>query len=225
MQKQNVCTPKKILQACLAALLVTTASGLAQHPKRILFFGDSITAEGGWIRILEEQLNIEAINAGKPGRKAVQAVEHLPQYLTDYPKPDLIVMFLGVNDLPARDTRPGDVKVAGCVTNMSRAIDLALQQVEPQQIVLVAPCGVNPQTMSEMNLKKGYQITQPLLEKLEEGYKALAQGKGTEFLSLLNTVSSENYKDGLHPNPDGNAQIAEAFLDFYKQRQPTMLKK
>lgn len=100
---------------------------------------------------------------------------------------------------------------------MSRAIDLALQQVEPQQIVLIAPCGVNAETMSEINLKKGYQITQPLLEQLEKEYKALAQKKGTRFLSLLNVVSKENYKDGLHPNQDGNAQIAEAFRDFYER--------
>jgi len=123
-------------------------------------------------------------------------------------------MFLGVNDLPARDKRPGDVKVAACVTNMSEAIDLAMTHFKPKDIILVAPCNVNPKTMSAVNLRKGYHVTPPLLAKLEEEYKALAKNKGIRFVSLLNVVSKENYKDGLHPNEAGDAEIAKAILSF-----------
>jgi lysophospholipase L1-like esterase len=34
------------------------------------------------------------------------------------------------------------------------------------------------------------------------------------FLSLLNVVSKDNYKDGLHPNKEGDAEIAQAVSTF-----------
>ncbi|RKX33277.1 MAG: hypothetical protein DRP64_21050, partial [Verrucomicrobia bacterium] len=181
------------------ALLAITNAVSAADRKRVLCFGDSITAGGQWVAEVGTHEFIETINAGRPGRKAAQAKKELAVYLDQYPDLDKIILFLGVNDLPARDTRPGDVKVASCVANMSAAIDLALTRFKPEGIILVAPCNVNPDTMNAMNRKKGYHVTPPLLVKIECDYKALAKEKGVLFLSLLNVVSKGNYMDGLHP--------------------------
>lgn len=200
--------------AGLVAVVAMAANVRAEDPVRILFYGDSITEGGEWVNTVDEQAGIEAINAGRSGRRAAWGKKELAPYLEKYPDLDMIFIFLGVNDLPARDKRSGEVKVAACVSNMGDVIDLALMWFEPQQIVLVAPCNVNPDAMSEINLEKGYQVTPPLLEKLEQAYRLLAQTKGTCFVSLLNVVSPENYRDGLHPNPTGDTEIAKAFLDF-----------
>jgi len=196
-------------------ILMTTATVVnAENSKRILCFGDSITDRGKWVASVGAHESIETVNAGRSGRKAAQAREELAPYLEKYSNLDRIIMFLGVNDLPARDKRPGDVKVAGCVTNMSDAIDLAMTRFKPENIILVAPCNVNPDIMSAINHKRGYDVTSPLLAKLENEYKALAKKKGIQFVSLFNVVSKENYKDGLHPNEAGDAEIAKAILSF-----------
>ena len=181
---------------------------------RILCFGDSITASGSWLPIVAKAASLELINAGVSGRKAAEAKTALADYLAKYTDLDRIIMILGVNDLPARDKRPGSVKVAACVSHMSEAIDLALTRFKPNDIILAAPCGVNPATMSQVNLEKGYDITPPLLTQMEAGYQALAQTKAVQFLSLLNVVSKDNYNDGLHPNDDGDAEIARAISAF-----------
>ena len=198
----------------LVVMLVMVPVTHAGDAKRILCFGDSITAGGKWVSTVGTYSSFETINAGLGGRKAAQAKEALAGYLAKHLKLDKIIMFLGVNDLPSRDPRPGDVKVAACVTNMSAAIDMALEVFKPKDIILVAPCNVNPDTMNAVIRKKGFDITPPLLAKLEVEYKALAQKKGISFISLLNVVSKNNYKDGLHPNEAGDAEIAAAILDF-----------
>lgn len=202
-----------------AAALAVASVAHAGEAKRILCFGDSITDKGTWVATVGKLSPFETVNAGQSGRKAAQAKESLAGYLAKYPDCDKIIMFLGVNDLPARDTRPGDVKVAACVKNMSDAIDLALKAFKPKDIILIAPCNVNPDTMNATNRKKGYDVVPPLLEKLAVEYEALARRKGTSFLSLLNVVSKDNYRDGLHPNEAGDAEIAKAILDFLAKPQ------
>lgn len=73
--------------------------------------------------------------------------------------------------------------------------------------------------MSEVNLSKGYDAAPPLLVQLEAGYKELARKKGVQFLSLLNVVGKDNYKDGLHPNEAGDAEIAAAVAAFLTKKQ------
>ena len=198
----------------LMTTLGITLTANAATAQRVLCFGDSITGSGSWVSVVAKKASVETINGGVSGRKAAEAKAALAVYLSKYPDLDRIIMFLGVNDLPARDKRPGDVKVAACVANMSDAIDLALTRFKPKDIILVAPCGVNPEKMDQVNIGKGYDITQPLLVQLEAGYKALSQKKGVLFLSLLNVVSKDNYKDGLHPNKEGDAEIAQAISAF-----------
>jgi arylsulfatase A-like enzyme/lysophospholipase L1-like esterase len=183
-------------------------------PQRVLCLGDSITRDGGWVRVVGELPGIETINAGLGGRRAFQAVTALADAMKEHPEANRLVLFLGVNDLPARDPRPGPVKVAEVVRHMEQALDLALERFLPGDIVLVAPCNVNPETLSDVNLAKGYQVTPPLLASLEQEYRQLATRKGIWFLSLLRVVSAENYTDGLHPDAQGHAEIARAVGDF-----------
>ena len=202
----------------LILLFTLTITANAEGKKKVLCFGDSITDFGLWVAEVGTLDEFETINAGVSGRRASQAVEALTDYLDKYKELDLIIMFLGVNDLPARDKRPGIVKVDGCVLNMNEAIDTALTRFKPEDIILVAPCDVNPDIMNDVNKEKGYDITSPLLLEMERQYKMLAEEKGVEFFSLYNVVSKENYKDGLHPNKEGDAEIAEAVKEYLLSR-------
>lgn len=201
-------------------ILAVLSCSNKDNVERILCFGDSITAKpDGWVMTVNNSPFYETINCGRNGRRAVGCVSELAPYLEKHSDIDKIMIFLGVNDLPARDKRSADIKVALCVSGIEEAIDLALTRFKSKDIILVAPCGVNPATMSEINLKKGYQITQPILVQLESAFKILAEKKDIQFLSLLNVVSKENYLDGLHPNDAGNDQIAEAVINYLSALQ------
>ena len=199
-------------------LLILASMSCSNTVTRIICFGDSITAnEDGWVKMVNDNPKYETINCGKNGRRAIGCVNELAPYLEKYKQADQLIIFLGVNDLPARDPRPADEKVALCVAGIEEAIDHALTKFNASDILLIAPCGVNPEMMNETNLKKGYDITQPILEQLEMAYKALAIKKNIQFVSILKVVSKQNYVDGLHPNMEGNTEIASAVLKYLNE--------
>lgn len=186
----------------------------------ILCFGDSITAAGYWIERLENDSPHRFINGGQSGRRAAHAPEELGEVLDDHPEADALILMLGVNDLPARDPRPGEVKVAKVVADMGEAIERARRQIDPANILLVAPPTVYPERLSDVNLQKGYQVTPSLLAQLEAGYRALAREKGVAFFSLLQAVSAENSRDGLHPDQNGHAQMAAVVAPLLESWPP-----
>lgn len=214
----------------LSALVpLTTLANDGGKAQTVLCVGDSITeAEKGWVKLVGQHASIDTINAGLGGRRTGAAVATFEAALTNKAQFNRVIFFLGVNDLPARDPAPAKKKVATCVANMEKALDAALKRLPARDIILIAPCGVNAEMMRhppqstdttvpvrcERNLKKGYDICQPILEDLEKAYRQLAEKKGVQFLSLLKVVSKENYMDGLHPNEAGQREIAAAITPF-----------
>jgi lysophospholipase L1-like esterase len=215
----------------LGAVLLSMEPGAsAAEPQRILCVGDSITAaKKGWVAKLGANASVETFNGGRSGHRAADAKGRYTAAMDAAKKKnfkaDKVFLFLGVNDLPARDKRPGDVKVGICVQGVDEAILLALKQFKPEDIVLIAPCDVNAQKMSKTNLRKGYDKAKPLLAKLEAEYKKLAEKHGIQFHSLLKVVSQENFTDGLHPSDAGHEQIAKSVLEFLSGEKKTSPKK
>lgn len=212
--KMNYFTKLISLVSLLGITLTTSVVANPPELPHVLFLGDSITGSGHWISIVAKTASIKGINGGASGRRTSEGKAALEEYLTKYPDATRLVIFLGVNDLPGRDKRPDAVKVSSCVTNISEIIDLGLTRFKPKDIILIAPTTVYPELMSEVNIGKGYNIAGPMLAQLEPAYKALAEKKGVQFLSLLNALTKEQYKDGLHPNEEGDKVIAQIIGTF-----------
>jgi lysophospholipase L1-like esterase len=201
----------------------------------VLCIGDSITEwDRGWVKWVGQNGQIDTINAGKGGRQTAAAVETFQKAAASNQPFDRVIFFLGVNDLPGRNPLPADKKVTACVKSMGQALDLALTRLPPKDVILVSPCSVNAEVMRqpsqtdptmtarrERNVKKGYDICQPILEDLEAAYRKLAAEKGVPFLSLLNVVSPDNFPDGLHPSEAGQRQIADVIIPFLLKNQGT----
>lgn len=186
---------------------------------KIVCFGDSITYgalvnQESWVFYLsKEHLNINFMNAGKKGRKTSDRDEILP-VLKKHPNADYFLIFLGVNDLK----NGNDSLVNNCVENMNWMINKIKktnlptgQAGEQTKIIILASTDINLKTMSEINISKKYnENTKSSLYKLEKKYRKLAQKDSVGFISLLHTVSSQNYVDGLHPNEKGQKEIVNA---------------
>jgi lysophospholipase L1-like esterase len=183
---------------------------------KIVCFGDSITygalVEGnGWVDQLALMSDkITLVNAGRKGRKTAD-IDELPPVIEANKDADYFIFFLGVNDLKDGN----DSLVYNCADNIRTMIDMAAAGIENVHIILVAPCGINLETMSDLNKGKKYNgNTAESLIMLEEKYRAIAKEKNTGFISLLTVVSPGNYVDGLHPNIEGHKQIADKIWEF-----------
>jgi hypothetical protein len=74
---------------------------------------------------------------------------------------------------------------------------------------------VHPEVINAQNIEKGYDICGPMPAQLEQDYKALAEKKGVQFLSLLNALTGAQTHDGLHPKqPSGNVVLGQAIGAF-----------
>ncbi len=203
---------RHLITVCLAlpmALLITSFTKI--HGK-VVCFGDSIThgaqVDGhSWVWFLSnEHKGVDFVNAGRNGRKTSDKAELLP-VLKENPDADYYLIFLGVNDL--KDGT--DAMVDSCVSNMKWMLDEIRKVNDKAQIVILAPSDINLETMNQININKKYnQNTKNSLYKLEKRYKQLAKQDYTGFISLLHVVSAPNYADGLHPNIDGQKEIAKA---------------
>jgi acyl-CoA thioesterase I len=204
---------KRIFLTAIAfiSIAVITMSFKNIHGQ-IVCFGDSITygaqVDGkGWVYFLsQDHPGVNFINAGRSGRKTSDKEELLP-VLKEHSDADYYLIFLGVNDL--KDGT--DSMVNSCVANMKWMIAEIRKADNKAKIVILAPTDINLGTMNEINVKKKYnENTKQSLYKLEKRYKELAKEEHTNFISLLHAVSKPNYADGLHPDIDGQKEIAKA---------------
>ena len=179
---------------------------------QVVCFGDSITygaqVDGhSWVYFLSQKhKEIDFVNAGRSGRKTSDKAELLP-VLEKYPDANYYLIFLGVNDLK----NGNNSMVNSCVDNIEWMINSIRKVNSEAKIVLLAPSDINLKTMNDINKNKLYNDnTKHSLYKLEKKYKELSDKEHCDFISLLHVVSKPNYADGLHPNIDGQKEIAKA---------------
>jgi acyl-CoA thioesterase I len=203
---------KNVSLSFVAVSIVFITMAFSNDHKRVVCFGDSITygamVDGhSWVWDLSQaHSSIDFINAGRSGRKTSDKEELLP-VLQQNPDADYYLIFLGVNDLK----NGTDSMVTNCGTNIQWMIAAIRKANSRAKIVVLAPVDINLETMNAINVNKKYnENTKRSLYKLETVYQQLARREHTEFISLLHAVSKQNYADGLHPNLEGQQQIANA---------------
>lgn len=177
---------------------------------QIVCFGDSITYGANvnghsWVWYLsKDHTGINFINAGRSGRKTSDKEQLLPVVKSN-PNASYYLIFLGVNDLKDGN----DSMVNNCVVNMKWMIEKIREGAPQAKIVILSPSDINVKTMAAINVQKKYnENTHKSLNHLRKRYKKLAREEGISFISLLHAVSKENYVDGLHPNEEGQKEIA-----------------
>ena len=201
---------------CLAAILTS----FGRIHGKVVCFGDSITHGAqvnghSWVWFLSrEHPGTEFVNAGRNGRKTADKSELLP-VLEANPGAACYLIFLGVNDL--KDGT--NAMVDSCVANMKWMLS-AIRKSNPRaHVVILAPCDIDLATMSALNVSKKYnKHTRECLYLLERRYKQLAAQEHARFISLLHVVSPGHYADGLHPDIDGQQEIARAVWKGLHQR-------
>lgn len=182
--------------------LFLAAPAVAQQPMRIVALGDSLTAGTGLpkgedfaskleVALIAEGLNVKIENAGVSGHTTADGRARLETVIAGEPKPRLVIVALGANDMLRRVT-PAQTK-----TNLAAI----LQTLEEKKI---------PAFLIGMQNPMGGPLMRGPLAKifseLEDEFDVPLYPYFLKGVALNKTL---NQGDGFHPNQKGVAVMVE----------------
>jgi len=219
---------KIILPVAVVALslLLFSFAGMRAKTKKIIFFGDSITQQGvkpgGYVDLIKKALDAskyEVIGAGIGGNKVYDLYLRMEEDVLNK-KPDLVVIYIGVNDvwhkLSSRTGTDQDkfVKFYQALINKIQA--------NGAKVVLCTPAVIGEK-------KNGVNEMDGDLDKYSEEIRKLAVKNKLPLCDLRKIVTTYDlehnpedlYKgiltaDGVHMNDLGNKTLADTLLPFVK---------
>ncbi len=191
--------------------------------------GKQYPREQRWTSILEAALpGIEITVDGLNGRTTAfddvaagklyrNGLNSLPEALDKNTPLDLVVFFLGTNDLKIQqaksvgDSAEGMGQLIQCVKNSRvnpKGIEPRILTIAPQPI----GDGYGAVYFDAASVAKSYEVT--------AAFESVAVAEGAEFLNTLGVVSSSP-KDGIHLEPDQHvalgALVAAKIKDMYPE--------
>lgn len=212
------------LLSAFAMVLVFTAMKI--KPKKIIFFGDSITQAGvqpgGYVDLIKKALDpakYEIIGAGIGGNKVYDLFFRMEDDVLTK-KPDLVVIYIGVNDVWHKaSSRTGtDYDKFG---KFYQGLITKIQN-NGAKVVLCTPAVIGEK-------KDGANEMDADLDKYSEAIRELATKNKLPLLDLrtifkeYDAANNPDNKDkgiltsdGVHLNPLGNQTLADKLLPLVK---------
>lgn len=215
-----------IFSALAAMVIMFIGIAMKEKPRRIIFFGDSITQAGvkanGYINVLKRDLEpaqYELIGAGIGGNKVYDLFLRMEEDVLSK-KPDLVVVYVGINDVwhkfGARTGTDYDkyLKFYQAIINKIQATG--------SKVVLCTPSVIGEK-------KDGTNEADADLNKYAAGIRELARKNNLPLCDLRKAFvdyelanNTENKEKGIlttdrvHLNDAGNKLVAERILPFIK---------
>jgi len=201
---------KKVILILLFGLLGPGILQAQDHSKRILFFGDSITAghgvdkEQAFPALVQQKIDslgwdFRAINAGLSGETSAGGLRRV-EWMLRQPV-SVFVLELGGND----GLRGIDLDATK--NNLQKIID-KVETKYPEAHIIIAGMQVPP------NLGPEYT------KKFKQMYPELADKNDATLIPFLlkdvGGIDELNQPDGIHPNPEGHKIVAETVWDTLK---------
>ncbi|WP_432712000.1 SGNH/GDSL hydrolase family protein [Pedobacter sp.] len=209
-----------------ALLIVILFTSMGPKPKKILFFGDSITEmgvkSGGYVSLIKKILpstSYEIIGAGVGGNKIYDLYLRLEDDVLNK-KPDMVVIYIGVNDVWHKlSSRTGTdqnkfVKFYQALINKITA--------NGAKVILCTPAVIGEK-------KNGANEMDPELDKYAAEIRKLADLNKLPLVDLRSLFINYNIannttdadkgvltNDGVHLNDKGNQLVAAQLLPLIK---------
>ncbi|MBO9675942.1 MAG: SGNH/GDSL hydrolase family protein [Sphingobacteriaceae bacterium] len=210
-----------LLSFCLIVLTAMTFK-----PKRIIFFGDSITQQGvsknGYVTLIKKSLDstkYDVIGAGIGGNKVYDLYLRLEDDVLNK-KPDLVVIYVGINDVWHKQSSHTGTDYDKYL-KFYQALINKIQGVG-SKVILVTPSVVGEK-------KDGTNELDADLNKYAEGIRTLAAKNNlpvcdlrkifTEYEAKNNPEDKEKgilTVDRVHLNETGNKLVADQLLPLVK---------
>ncbi len=220
---------KRLIQtmAFLAAgCLLITFMGMKSKSKKIIFFGDSITQmgvePGGYVDLIKKTLNptsYEVIGAGIGGNKVYDLYLRLEDDVLNK-KPDLVVIYIGVNDVWHKQTSHTGTDADKFVKFYQALINKI--QANGASVVMCTPAVIGEK-------KNGANEMDAELDKYSAAIRELATKNKLPLCDLRKLFTAYDLQnnpedlqkgilttDGVHLNEKGNKTLAATLLPFVK---------
>jgi len=213
-----------LLLAPFALLILCTSMNI--KPKKIIFFGDSITqmgvAPGGYVDLISKALDpskYEVIGAGIGGNKVYDLYLRMEEDVL-VKKPDLVVIYIGVNDVWHKQSMHTGTDYDKFISFYQALINKI--QAGGAKVVLCTPAVIGEK-------KNGANEMDADLDKYSGAISALAVKNKLplcDLRTLFKTYGAQHNTedlakgilttDGVHLNDKGNQTLAEALLPLVK---------
>lgn len=210
----------------ISCVILVALIGSGQKPKRVIFFGDSITQAGvkpdGYISQLSKALpsaKYELIGAGIGGNKVYDLYLRLEEAVLQK-KPDVVVIYVGINDVWHKETH-------GTGTDYDKFIKFYQALISKissggSKVILCTPSVIGEKTGGANKMDAD-------LDKYADAIRTLAKENNLPLCDLRsvfaeyerenNTSNLEKgilTTDGVHLNALGNKLVADNLLPFLK---------
>lgn len=210
-----------LLSFCLIAF-----TSMTLKPKRIIFFGDSITQQGvskdGYVTLIKKSLDstkYEVLGAGIGGNKVYDLYLRLEDDVLNK-KPDLVVIYVGINDVWHKQSSHTGTDYDKYL-KFYQALINKIQGVG-SKVILVTPSVVGEK-------KDGTNELDADLNKYAAGIRELAKKNNLQLCDLRKIFAEYEAKnnpedkekgilttDRVHLNETGNKLVAEQLLPLVK---------
>jgi len=213
----------KLLSASLLVLLFTS---MVPKPKKIVFFGDSITEmgvqAGGYVSIVKRSLDstkYDIVGAGIGGNKIYDLYLRLEDDVLSK-NPDLVVIYVGVNDVWHKQS-------SGTGTDQNKFVKFYQALIKKisatgAKLVLVTPAAIGEK-------KNGANELDQELDKYAGEIRKLAAEHNIPLVDLRSLFTAHEMAnnpqdvakgilttDGVHLNDKGNQLVAAQLLPLIK---------
>lgn len=217
---------KRIIKSSALLLLAVILFSMNNRPKKVIFFGDSITQAGvqgnGYINLLKKTLDptkYELIGAGIGGNKVYDLYLRMEEDVLNK-KPDLVVIYVGINDvwhkLGARTGTDYDKYLKFYQALITKI------QANGSKVVLCTPSVIGEK-------KDDANEVDADLNKYAAGIRELATKNNLPLCDLRKAFTAYETKnntenkdrgvltnDMVHLNDVGNQLVADTMLPFIK---------
>lgn len=216
----------KLLTLLSAFLMVSLFSAMNNKPKKIIFFGDSITQAGvepgGYVDLIKKALDptkYEVIGAGIGGNKVYDLYLRMEEDVLNK-KPNLVVIYIGVNDVWHKQSSRTGTDYDKFIKFYQALINKI--QANGAKIVLCTPAVIGEK-------KNGINEMDGDLDKYSGAIRELAAKNSLplcDLRAIFKTYNAEHNtedkdkgiltSDGVHLNEKGNQTLAEKLLPLVK---------
>lgn len=211
------------LIVCCAAVSILA---MKLKPKKIIFFGDSITQQGvkpgGYVNLIQRALDsskYEVIGAGIGGNKVYDLYLRMEEDVLNK-KPDLVVIYIGVNDVWHKLTSKTGTDQDKFVKFYQGLINKI--QANGAKVLLCTPAVIGEK-------KNGGNEMDTELDKYAEEIRKLSLKNNLPLVDLRKLFTAYDLQnnpedlakgiltvDGVHLNDKGNKTLADLLLPLVK---------